>query len=84
MLFNSYEFIFLFLPLTFAGYFLLRRISWDVMSKGWLVSDRKLKFLEFIKMHTSFQALDESYKCIKTNISDPGGTGVLYHYNRSG
>jgi len=54
------------------------------MSKGWLVSDRKLKFLEFIKMHTSFQALDESYKCIKTNISDPGGTGVLYHYNRSG
>lgn len=37
MLFNSYEFIFLFLPLTFAGYFLLRRISWDVMSKGWLV-----------------------------------------------
>lgn len=37
MLFNSYEFLFLFLPLAFAGYFLLRKISWDIMSKVWLV-----------------------------------------------
>lgn len=37
MLFNSYEFIFLFLPLAFAGYFLLRKVSWDIMSKIWLV-----------------------------------------------
>ncbi len=37
MLFNSYEFIFLFLPLAFAGYFLLRTISWDILSKIWLV-----------------------------------------------
>lgn len=38
MLFNSYEFIFLFLPLAFAGYFLLRTISWDILSKIWLVA----------------------------------------------
>jgi len=37
MLFNSYEFIFVFLPLAFAGYFLLRRFSSDVLSKSWLV-----------------------------------------------
>jgi D-alanyl-lipoteichoic acid acyltransferase DltB (MBOAT superfamily) len=37
VLFNSYEFIFLFLPLAFAGYFFLRKISWDIMSKSWLV-----------------------------------------------
>ncbi len=37
MLFNSYEFIFAFLPVTFAGYFLLRRTSVDAISKSWLV-----------------------------------------------
>ena len=37
MLFNSYEFIFLFLPVCFAAYFLLRRFSGDLVSKSWLV-----------------------------------------------
>ena len=37
MLFNSYAFIFLFLPLTFAGFFLLARMS-HVMAAGWLAA----------------------------------------------
>jgi len=49
-----------------------------------LVSGRKSKFLEFIKMHTSLQALEESFNCVKTNIADPSGTAIFYHYNRYG
>jgi D-alanyl-lipoteichoic acid acyltransferase DltB (MBOAT superfamily) len=37
MLFNSYAFIFLFLPLTFAGFFLLARMS-HVVAAGWLAA----------------------------------------------
>lgn len=37
MLFNSYEFIFLFLPAAFAGYFLLSLIPRNIFSKSWLV-----------------------------------------------
>jgi alginate O-acetyltransferase complex protein AlgI len=37
MLFNSHTFIFLFLPLTFAVFFLLARTS-DVMAAGWLAA----------------------------------------------
>lgn len=37
MLFNSYEYIFLFLPITFAVYFLLNRKRLTVAAKTWLV-----------------------------------------------
>lgn len=37
MLFNSFVFIFLFLPLTLAGYFLLNRFHKYEWAKGWLV-----------------------------------------------
>jgi len=36
MLFNSYEFLFLFLPLTLAGFFLVARLGHE-MAIGWLV-----------------------------------------------
>ncbi len=38
MLFNSYEFIFLFLPITFFVYFLLNRRRLTIASKCWLVA----------------------------------------------
>ncbi len=38
MLFNSYEFIFLFLPIVFVGYFLLLSKRLIVASKAWLVA----------------------------------------------
>ena len=37
MLFNSYEFIFLFLPITLAVYFLLNKYNKNMLSKTWLV-----------------------------------------------
>ena len=38
MLFNSYPFIFLFLPLTFFGYFFLNRRKLTIAAKTWLVA----------------------------------------------
>jgi D-alanyl-lipoteichoic acid acyltransferase DltB (MBOAT superfamily) len=37
MLFNSYAFIFLFLPIAFAGYFILNRKKLTLAAKTWLV-----------------------------------------------
>ncbi|CAK7082957.1 MAG: hypothetical protein TIS_04505 [Tissierella sp.] len=37
MLFNSYEFIFLFLPITLIIYFTLNRYGKNNIAKGWLV-----------------------------------------------
>ncbi|ERN52013.1 MBOAT family O-acyltransferase [Alkalihalophilus marmarensis] len=37
MLFNSYEFLFVFLPIVFLFYFLFNRCGWIPFSKGWLV-----------------------------------------------
>ena len=37
MLFNSYEFIFLFLPITLIIYFTLNRYGKNNVAKGWLV-----------------------------------------------
>ena len=37
MLFNSYEFIFLFLPITLVIYFLLNKYSKNILAKSWLV-----------------------------------------------
>ncbi len=37
MLFNSYGFIFLFLPVTLTGYFVLNRKKWTFAAKTWLV-----------------------------------------------
>ena len=37
MLFNSYEFIFLFLPITVIGYYLLNRIRLTLASNAWLL-----------------------------------------------
>jgi D-alanyl-lipoteichoic acid acyltransferase DltB (MBOAT superfamily) len=37
MLFNSYEFIFLFLPIALAGFWLLSRFRWRSIVTGWLV-----------------------------------------------
>lgn len=37
MLFNSYEFLFLFLPVTFFIYFLLNKLRFIDMAKSWLV-----------------------------------------------
>ena len=37
MLFNSVEFLFLFLPVTFVGYFLLLRLQVPVFAKLWLL-----------------------------------------------
>ncbi|OZM57699.1 membrane-bound O-acyltransferase family protein [Lottiidibacillus patelloidae] len=38
MLFNSYEFIFVFLPIVFIVYFLLNKLSNSIYSKVWLVT----------------------------------------------
>ena len=37
MLFNSYEFIFLFLPITLVIYFLLNKFNKNMLAKAWLV-----------------------------------------------
>lgn len=37
MIFSTYQFIFLFLPVTFAGYFILNRFRYYSLSKIWLV-----------------------------------------------
>lgn len=37
MLFNSYEFIFLFLPITLVIYFMLNKFNKNMLSKAWLV-----------------------------------------------
>jgi D-alanyl-lipoteichoic acid acyltransferase DltB (MBOAT superfamily) len=37
VLFNSYEFIFCFLPVVVAGYFWLNSRRWMLLAKGWLV-----------------------------------------------
>lgn len=37
MLFNSYEFIFIFLPITIAIYFVLLKLKWIGLSRFWLV-----------------------------------------------
>lgn len=37
MLFNSYEFIFLFLPITLIVYFTLNRFDKNILAKSWLV-----------------------------------------------
>jgi D-alanyl-lipoteichoic acid acyltransferase DltB (MBOAT superfamily) len=37
MLFNSYEFIFLFLPVTIITYFWLNRMQWTIAAKRWLL-----------------------------------------------
>ena len=37
MLFNSYEFIFLFLPITLITYFLLNKFNKNMLAKSWLV-----------------------------------------------
>ena len=37
MLFNSYEFIFAFLPITLLGYFIFNRFHKNSIAKGWLV-----------------------------------------------
>ena len=37
MIFSTYKFIFLFLPVTFAGYFLFNRFRWLSLGKIWLV-----------------------------------------------
>lgn len=37
MLFNSYEFIFAFLPITLIGYFMLNRFDKNTFAKAWLV-----------------------------------------------
>ncbi len=37
MLFNSYEFIILFLPITFALYFIFNRLGWNLAARTWLV-----------------------------------------------
>ena len=38
MLFNSYEFIFLFLPIVVLGFFTLSRFKSRLLSIGWLVA----------------------------------------------
>src|SRR5512133_3514531 len=37
MLFNSYEFLFFFLPITLAGYFLLNRQRLTIAANSWLL-----------------------------------------------
>ena len=36
MLFNSYEFVYVFFPVTLAGFFVLRRVSRD-FALAWLI-----------------------------------------------
>jgi hypothetical protein len=49
-----------------------------------LVRGQKSKFLEYLKLLTSVQAIKESFNCLRTNIIDPEGENVIYHYNRYG
>ena len=49
-----------------------------------LVQGKKSKLLEFIKHHTSIQAITESYECVNINMKDPEGLWVQYHYNPQG
>lgn len=48
MLFNSYEFIFLFLPITLVIYFLLNKYNKNMLSKAWLVI-ASLYFYSYLK-----------------------------------
>jgi len=49
-----------------------------------LVKGYKSKFIELLKLHASTQAITESYNCIISNINDPEGLHVKYHYNKYG
>jgi len=49
-----------------------------------LVRGEKSMNLEFLKMHTSAQSVYETGRCIYTNITDPEGIRVQYHYNEFG
>ncbi len=49
MLFNSFEFLFLFLPITFIGYFLFNKFKLTELAKGWLVV-ASLYFYSFWKL----------------------------------
>lgn len=49
-----------------------------------LVAGDKSMLIEFLKLHTSTQAVVESYKCVTTNMADPEGRVVKYHYNKWG
>jgi hypothetical protein len=49
-----------------------------------LVNGSKSKLVEFLKMHSSIQAVKESAWCVLSNIRDPEGKKVKYHYNEYG
>lgn len=49
-----------------------------------LVKGDKSMAIEFLKMQTSTQAIEESYNCVLSNVNDPEGRYVQYHYNERG
>jgi hypothetical protein len=49
-----------------------------------LVKGDKSMFIELFKLHASTQAITESYSCVKSNINDPEGLYVRFHYNKYG
>lgn len=73
---------------VFYGIDYIAMCSWgDRYGSGFdldLVRGEKFKFFEFIKMHTSRQAIEKASECVNSNIGDPQGNEVLYHYNRYG
>jgi hypothetical protein len=49
-----------------------------------LVKGDKSMFIERLKLHASTQAITESYNCVMSNIDDPDGLHVKFHYNKYG
>lgn len=49
-----------------------------------LVKGQKSMCIEFAKMHTSYQSIEESYNCVISNRKDPKGRQVRWHYNQYG
>ena len=49
-----------------------------------LIQGNKNLDIELLKSNLSYQSLNKSYKCIKSNVQDSLGTKVSYQYNERG
>ena len=81
MLFNSYEFIFLFLPITLIVYFILNRFDKNRLAKGWLVLASLYFYSYFHKSYLILiitSILFNYFIGDRLNSQNKNGGGVVY------
>lgn len=64
--------------------FLSRSMRYPNTFDTLLVNGQKSMCIEFAKMHTSYQSIEESVNCVMSNRNDPEGRLVRWHYNQYG